>query len=97
MTDMNDGGPAFPVEVSFGGEGKQTGPSSMMATGMNLRDYFAAKAMQALIAKIPLHDTESEYGESSDIDNNHAIRCGVAESAYDYADAMLAHRESRHD
>jgi hypothetical protein len=39
MNKINTGGPAFPV-----GSGDMRDP-----TGMTLRDYFAAKAMQALI------------------------------------------------
>jgi len=35
----NNGGPAFPVPGM-----------DMQSTGMNLRDYFAAKAMQAFIS-----------------------------------------------
>jgi len=37
-TPINDGGPAFPVPYEF------------MGTGMSLRDYFAAKAMQGMLA-----------------------------------------------
>ena len=45
--------------------------------GMSLRDYFAAKAMQALIAK----DVVSIYGKS------------MAASAFTAADAMLQERD----
>ncbi len=38
MSDINDGGPAFP----WGEHGTHLG-------GMTLRDYFAAKAMQGLV------------------------------------------------
>lgn len=37
----NTGGPAFPINVD----------SEMTCLGMTLRDYFAAKAMQALVQK----------------------------------------------
>lgn len=37
-TPINDGGPAFPVPYEF------------MGPGMSLRDYFAAKAMQGMLA-----------------------------------------------
>ena len=36
---INSGGPAFPVDV----------PGHKIEIGMTLRDYFAAKAMQALM------------------------------------------------
>ena len=47
--------------------------------GLELRDYFAAKAMQALITSMHEHDI-SEYSE-------------IAHDAYLAADAMLAERE----
>lgn len=61
-----DGGPAFPDE------GKQ---------GMSLRDYFAAAAMQGMLAS----------GITVDIDGDYMFerRAGVA---YALADAMLAAR-----
>lgn len=49
--------------------------------GMDLRDYFAAKAMQALIPALYQHPTL--FDEL------------VAESAYRYADAMLKAREGQ--
>jgi hypothetical protein len=59
------GGPAFP---HYGGAG-------WIGPGMTLRDYFAAKAMQALIqAQIVTRQQQS------------------AETAYEWADAMLAER-----
>ncbi len=65
-TKTNDGGPAYPI-VS----------DDLCATGMTLRDYFAAAALQGLLA---------------DPSNGNPYR-GNAESAYIYADAMLAERE----
>ena len=48
MTPINDGGPAFPqVEILPPGH-YRTGPPP--PTGMTLRDYFAAKAMQSLLS-----------------------------------------------
>lgn len=49
--------------------------------GMNLRDYFAAKALPVLMRA----DTKSWEG-------NHAIH---AEQAYKFADAMMKAREER--
>ena len=68
----NTGGPAFPV-----GSGDMRDP-----TGMTLRDYFAAKAMQGLIA--------SPRGTPNGAD---ATDTYYAEMAYIMADAMLAERE----
>lgn len=49
------------------------------SSGMTLRDYFAAKALQALI-----HETHARIAISPAM---------VAEEAYGYADAMLDARE----
>jgi hypothetical protein len=45
MNDINTGGPAFPTESA-----QQTGTHTWHYEGMTLRDYFAAKAMQGLLA-----------------------------------------------
>ena len=50
--------------------------------GMSLRDYFAAKAMQALIAKSPF------LAEPQSFEVHEKTSFG----AYEYADAMLAAR-----
>jgi hypothetical protein len=71
-----DGGPAFPVNTdNGGGEG-----ACFPGYGMSLRDYFAAKAMQALIERTP-------YPKAVDTRN-------VAQVAFIAADAMLAAREA---
>ena len=66
---VNTGGPAFPTVMVGRPE-----------RGMTLRDYFAAKAMQAQIGN-PL-----KLGD----DEGHRL---IAERAYRMADAMLRHRE----
>jgi hypothetical protein len=71
MSDTNTGGPAFPVNTSCAPD----------YDGMTLRDYFAAKAMQALIK---IYEPKGEDGCIPD----------VAEAAYFYADAMLKAREA---
>ena len=50
MKENNTGGPAFPNE-GFNGWGKPQ-------EGMTLRDYFAAKAMHALITRIAMSGVE---------------------------------------
>jgi hypothetical protein len=55
-------------------------PSPNMNTGMTLRDYFAAKAMQAMI----------KYGPWSDYVDMEQI----ARLAYQQADAMMKAREA---
>lgn len=78
------GGPAFPCEGGnkfiSGNEIRRTLPSS----GMDLRDYFAAKAMQGMLAYPGCEQRGSHHN------NNTAD--GVAAMAYDYADAMISMR-----
>lgn len=70
MSGKENGGPAFPLAASeYGGHG----PSG----GMSLRDYFAAKAMQAMVAV--------------EFDTNFR-RANWAEESYRVADAMIAER-----
>lgn len=56
MSKATNGGPAFPVDTrstgndaESGNYGHQSGPSTWQYGGMTLRDYFAAKALPALI------------------------------------------------
>ena len=65
----NDGGPAFP-------QGHSDTPI-IDPSGMTLRDYFAAKALSALVA-----NNGSEFS-----------RGAYAEEAYRIADAMLEERD----
>ena len=68
-TKTDDGGPAFPCPNDANVNGD---------TGMSLRDYFAAKAMQGILA-----------GDAGcDLENDE-----VASDAYLMADAMLAARK----
>ena len=71
MSNINTGGPAFPfvcdADFDYG-------------TSMTLRDYFAAKAMQAMLSKDPEYHQRYEF-----ID--------LAYFSYQCADAMLKARE----
>ncbi len=68
MSAADTGGPAFP---HYGGAG-------WIGPGMTLRDYFAAKAMQAYINRPEATQVQDRM---------------IAECAYDMADAMLAQRD----
>ena len=69
MNDTNTGGPAFPSHGSMG---------EVAQEGMTLRDYFAAKAMQGLLAgSLKSSDTHL-----------------IARDCYAMADAMLKAREA---
>lgn len=82
MSAHDNGGPAFPVECYWpAGEaepsrGVQTGNHSGWAMGLSLRDYFAAKAMHAMVSQrcYPCDDYETPR------------------AAYAMADAMLKER-----
>jgi hypothetical protein len=79
---MNDGGPAFPT--LNGAEiwhDKNAGNYviSVDPVGMTLRDYFAAKALQGLLASgLRPHDEPDESG---------VVR--ISKLAYKFADAMI--------
>lgn len=78
------GGPAFPCTVLTGEtrQSKAPGvgnvPLHAAMPGMTLRDYFAAKAMQGILADSTQRQTCGEF----------------ATNAYAMADAMLATREA---
>jgi hypothetical protein len=67
----NTGGPAFPTTKPLDGWGDPN-------QGMTLRDYFAAKVMQAFIGSANLNVFDD---------------AAVARAAYTMADAMLSQRE----
>jgi uncharacterized protein YaiE (UPF0345 family) len=68
---------AFPSENNEYFDGR-----SFKQNGMDLRDYFAAKAMQGLLATISY---EHSTGDITDME--------IAERAYQIADAMMKERE----
>jgi hypothetical protein len=57
--------PAYPVEVNGNGEGLQTSDHSGMATGLTKREYFAAIAMQGIIAGFTNEDMCNERIKST--------------------------------
>lgn len=80
MTTNNDGGPVFPVQEIFD---ERSGDILQYASeGMSLRDYFAAHAMNGLIA--------SPRGPA---DGSAPTNTFYAKMAYVVADAMLKARE----
>ncbi len=68
------------------------------AIGMSLRDYFAAKAMHALVVEPPWNDggIATVHSWSKDFHGGDPI-ARFAYAAYKMADAMLAMRESNAD
>jgi hypothetical protein len=81
MNDLrkDDGGPAFPRATGQDG-GWESAP-----LGMSLRDYFAAKAMAALLPSFSSGILTLKSGEP-------VREKDVAEQAYAFADAMLKER-----
>lgn len=79
IDDHKAGGPAFPWTADRADRGD--------VPGMTLRDYFAARAMQAIITNDSLlHGASEYYGD--DVGSEES----VARLAYDQADAMLKAR-----
>ena len=72
MNKQKHGGPAFP-------NSRHVGELTVVDGGMTLRDYFAAKALQSIIA---------EEG----VEWHMALKISSAKTAYNYADAMLEAR-----
>ena len=76
MNEIKHGGPAFPIPLAEG----QAYQGHAPCDGMTLRDYFAAKAMQAVpMPQRDLHDIPQAYDR-------------IATHAYKLADAMLRAR-----
>ena len=76
---IKDGGPAFPVPNDANVNDQE---------GMNLRDYFAAKAMAILWDAF-----DKGYCGTEDISDG--TNSMIAQGAYKIADAMLAAREAK--
>jgi hypothetical protein len=77
---INDGGPAFPC-VYYSEPIGSIGPQLTIKGGMTLRDYFAAAALQGLLASIQ----PNQLWSGDDV----AVTC------YRTADAMLKAREAK--
>ncbi|OMT68750.1 hypothetical protein AQ764_14325 [Burkholderia pseudomallei] len=77
MSEIKDGGPAFPIADPFALDPRDKIEMERLASGMSLRDYFAAKAMQGICAH------PNAWGLTVP---------QIAERAYLLADAMLRAR-----
>ena len=78
MTNKTTGGPAFPCVNHYGHK----------LTGMTLRDYFAAKALQGLMSGRWKSDMHGVTYDAYRVDADE-----WAKSAYHFADAMIKARE----
>jgi hypothetical protein len=79
MSKINDGGQAFPVQLV-------EHVSAHNHPGMTLRDYFAAAALQGILASFDVTSRRRAEVEPE-------IMHRIAPAAYLLADAMLAERE----
>ena len=105
MSKINNGGPAFPAGAvrksrpahDPGADFRVTDVVEPRHAGMTLRDYFAAKAMQALVAarsEVFIDDKEGvEQGDETD-DTQYITSRWLAIDAYCIADKMLKAREA---
>ena len=98
---IDDGGPAFPFPS---GPEPRENTFHDRSEGMTLRDYFAAKAMQAMIATYRLTDSADndcdptanyvQHTFHRDLAIDGGEGCDeIASDAYWFADAMLAARK----
>ena len=90
---VETGGPAFPCDgVTPTNENGHFFGHAISSSGLTVRDYFAAKAMQGVVSSIA---TEGDYRRLS----GHASASGltvsewIARDAFKQADAMLKARE----
>jgi hypothetical protein len=84
MSNIDNGGPAFPGQVDHGAAGIES------FVGMTLRDYFAAKAMSAVIT-----NRLEEARTSGNTYKNPTLSEIFAEDCYIVADAMLKARVNK--
>jgi hypothetical protein len=94
MSNTNTGGPAFPYEY-FDKQLNQ----NRIAVGMTLRDYFAAKAMQGLMAMNSAEEFVDENGnemtyEEGSVGTLFVHTDFLAKEAYMIADMMLKARDA---
>ena len=92
MSTTPDGGPAFPTPSTKFNNGD--GDCILIGTtGMSLRDYFAAKAMDSVLVSADNYNDRAGIDDSGDIDM--ITFTDVARDCYRIADAMLAEREKK--
>lgn len=94
---IKDGGPAFPQSPLVQEEFDRGYAGPHWEHGMSLRDYFAAKVLQAVTIEAEgetVATASSEIGiDATDYDYRKHWPMLIAKRAYAYADAMLAARE----
>jgi hypothetical protein len=97
MSDDKDGGPAFPELYGLSGSSEEGSNGAMYTDltasgsgGISIRDYFAAKALPAVIGML----TSGNVANVRTKDGSDAItEAHIAEQSYAFADAMLEARK----
>lgn len=84
---MDDGGPAFPVEL--GSQHDQYFGSK----GMSLRDWFAAHCPDEEVPKLTVGDVRKRFGFTDDFGSPEQWRLLRCEARYAFADAMMEARK----
>lgn len=93
MNEKPNNPPAFPKLVSLSTNGRN-GYEAEMQSGMSLRDYFAAKALNGILAGIDMLATDgSELKRLTEKMGYKHAQYWIAATSYQIADAMLAERE----
>lgn len=90
MTNINDGGPAFPVPMEKWSPNCPDAYFNVPDKGLTIRDYFAAKAMQGLVQACAGSILATVCGEQ--LYRQEAMG-RLVHCAGEIADAMLAARE----
>lgn len=94
MNEKTTGGPAFPQNTQIVAPAGQVLHQGFMG-GMTLRDYFAAKAMQGLLAMERSGEYFTEEGVEAGPNEDGTLFAHtefIADEAYSIADRMLAAR-----
>jgi hypothetical protein len=91
MKNTKTGGPAFPRSGNEWSD--MAWVEAPAKDGMTLRDYFAAKAMQAAIQHHGVYDETQRSGLETTATILEYHCDAIASTAYVYADAMLKARE----
>ena len=83
-----NGGPAFPGTYSARSDQGRGAVTEFHDKGLSLRDYFAAKALQGQLDRLPdFSATVRDYGFDK-------FASTIARTSYDIADAMIAARNA---
>lgn len=88
MKKMHPSGPAFPLTVVNESDARTGAPINCdVFTGMDLRDFFAAAALPALLTELYANSVRQGVAYEG------SILVAASEAAFETADAMLVFRK----